>query len=64
MPWNTRNTTRTNEEVVNLAIKAGRAVNCTINNYNKMDRKNYFYPDVTKNYQTSLYDLPMCINVE
>lgn len=51
-----------NEEVVNLAIKAGRAVNCTINNYNKMDRKNYFYPDVTKNYQTSQYDLPMCIN--
>lgn len=51
-----------NEEVVNLAIKAGRAVNCTINNYNKMDRKNYFYPDLTKNYQTSQYDLPMCIN--
>lgn len=51
-----------NEEVVNLAIKAGRAVNCTINNYNKMDRKNYFYPDVTKNYQTSQYDLPMCVN--
>lgn len=51
-----------NEEVVNLAIKAGRAVNCTINNYNKMDRKNYFYPDLTKNYQTSQYDLPMCVN--
>lgn len=51
-----------NEEVINLAIKAGRAVNCTINNYNKMDRKNYFYPDLTKNYQTSQYDLPICIN--
>lgn len=51
-----------NEEVVNLAIKAGRAVNCSINNYNKMDRKNYFYPDLTKNYQTSQYDLPMCVN--
>lgn len=51
-----------NEEVVNLAIKAGKAVNCTINNYNKMDRKNYFYPDLTKNYQTSQYDLPMCSN--
>ena len=51
-----------NEEVVNLALKAGRAVNCTINNYNKMDRKNYFYPDLTKNYQTSQYDLPMCVN--
>ena len=51
-----------NEEVVNLAVKAGRAVNCEINNYNKMDRKNYFYPDLTKNYQTSQYDLPMCVN--
>lgn len=51
-----------NEEVVNLAIKAGRAVNCRINNYNKMDRKNYFYPDLTKNYQTSQHDLPMCVN--
>lgn len=51
-----------NEEVVNLAIKAGRAIGCSINNYNKMDRKNYFYPDLTKNYQTSQYDLPMCIN--
>lgn len=51
-----------NEEVVNLAIKAGRAINCSINNYNKMDRKNYFYPDLTKNYQTSQYDLPMCVN--
>lgn len=51
-----------NEEVINLAIKAGRAVNCTINKYNKMDRKNYFYPDLTKNYQTSQYDLPMCVN--
>lgn len=51
-----------NEEVVNLAIKAGKAVNCTINNYNKMDRKNYFYPDLTKNYQTSQYNLPMCSN--
>ena len=51
-----------NEEVVNLAIKAGKAVNCKINNYNKMDRKNYFYPDLTKNYQTSQYDLPMCVD--
>jgi Asp-tRNAAsn/Glu-tRNAGln amidotransferase B subunit (PET112 homolog) len=41
-----------NEEVVNLAIKAGSALGCTINKYNKMDRKNYFYPDLPKNYQT------------
>lgn len=51
-----------NEEVVNLAIKAGLALNCQINKYNKMDRKHYFYPDLTKNYQTSQYDLPMCVN--
>jgi aspartyl-tRNA(Asn)/glutamyl-tRNA(Gln) amidotransferase subunit B len=49
-----------NEEVVNLAIKAGSALGCTINKYNKMDRKNYFYPDLTKNYQTSQFDLPIC----
>lgn len=49
-----------NEEVVNLAIKAGSALNCRINKLNKMDRKNYFYPDLTKNYQTSQFDLPLC----
>ena len=49
-----------NEEVVNLAVKAGTAVNCKINKLNKMDRKNYFYPDLPKAYQTSQFDLPMC----
>jgi aspartyl-tRNA(Asn)/glutamyl-tRNA(Gln) amidotransferase subunit B len=49
-----------NEEVVNLAIKAGIALGCTINKYNKMDRKNYFYPDLPKAYQTSQFDKPIC----
>ena len=49
-----------NEEVVNLAIKAGTALGCKINKYNKMDRKNYFYPDLPKNYQTSQFDVPIC----
>lgn len=49
-----------NEEVVNLAVKAGTALNCKINKLNKMDRKNYFYPDLPKAYQTSQFDLPMC----
>ncbi len=49
-----------NEEVVNLAVKAGTALNCHINKLNKMDRKNYFYPDLPKAYQTSQYDLPIC----
>lgn len=51
-----------NEGVVNLAIKAGTALGCTINKYNKMDRKNYFYPDLPKAFQTSQFDLPMCSN--
>jgi aspartyl-tRNA(Asn)/glutamyl-tRNA(Gln) amidotransferase subunit B len=49
-----------NEEVVNLAIKAGSILNCRINKINKMDRKNYFYPDLPKAYQISQYDLPLC----
>ncbi len=49
-----------NEEVVNLAIKAGMSLNCEINKLNKMDRKNYFYPDLPKAYQTSQFDLPIC----
>lgn len=49
-----------NEEVVNLAIKAGSALDCEINMINKMDRKNYFYPDLPKAYQTSQFDLPIC----
>ncbi len=49
-----------NKEVVNLAIRAGLALNCSINLVNKMDRKNYFYPDLPKAYQISQYDLPIC----
>lgn len=49
-----------NEEVINLAVKAGHSLNCKINNINKMDRKNYFYPDLPKAYQISQFDLPVC----
>ncbi|MDF2504780.1 MULTISPECIES: Asp-tRNA(Asn)/Glu-tRNA(Gln) amidotransferase subunit GatB [Clostridium] len=49
-----------NEEVVNLAVKAGMALNCKINKLNKMDRKNYFYPDLPKAYQISQLDIPIC----
>ncbi len=49
-----------NEEVVNFAVKAGMALNCKINNISKMDRKNYFYPDLPKAYQISQYDQPIC----
>lgn len=49
-----------NSEVVNLAIKAGKALNCTVNKLSKMDRKNYFYPDLPKAYQITQFDLPIC----
>ncbi len=48
-----------NRKVVEFAIKAGLATNCTINQYSKFDRKNYYYPDLPKNWQTSQYDLPI-----
>lgn len=51
-----------NRDVVNLAIKAGLALNCEIAEFSKFDRKNYFYPDSPKNYQISQYDLPICKN--
>ncbi len=48
-----------NKRVVEFAIKAGLATNCHINGYSKFDRKNYYYPDLPKNWQTSQYDLPI-----
>jgi aspartyl-tRNA(Asn)/glutamyl-tRNA(Gln) amidotransferase subunit B len=50
-----------NNTVVEFAVKAGLAMNCKIANFSKFDRKNYFYPDLPKAYQTSQYDLPICI---
>lgn len=51
-----------NRQVVNYAVKAGLATNCTITQYNKFDRKNYFYPDLPKAYQISQLYLPICRN--
>jgi len=51
-----------NSKVVDYAIKAGLATNCTIAGYSKQDRKNYFYPDLPKAYQISQLDLPLCAN--
>ncbi len=50
-----------NERVVEYAVKAGLATNCEISRFSKQDRKNYFYPDLPKAYQTSQYDLPLCL---
>lgn len=51
-----------NEKVVEYAIKAGLALNCSIASFSKFDRKNYYYPDLPKNFQTSQYDLPIVGN--
>ena len=51
-----------NEKVVEYAVKAGLATNCSISKDSKNDRKNYFYPDLPKSYQISQFDKPLCNN--
>ena len=51
-----------NEKVVEYAVKAGLATNCSIERNSKNDRKNYFYPDLPKSYQISQFDKPLCNN--
>jgi aspartyl-tRNA(Asn)/glutamyl-tRNA(Gln) amidotransferase subunit B len=48
-----------NERVLEYAVKAGLALNSQIAPYSKFDRKQYFYPDLPKNYQISQFDLPI-----
>lgn len=50
-----------NRQVVRNGIKGGLALGCDINRFTKIDRKNYFYPDLPKAYQISQFDLPLCI---
>ena len=49
-----------NKQVVEYAIAVGLATNCSITQYCKFDRKNYFYPDNPQNYQISQLYLPIC----
>src|ERR1700680_737215 len=47
-----------NRHAFDLALRAALALNCQIAPFTKWDRKNYYYPDLPKNYQISQYDLP------
>ena len=51
-----------NHEAVRMTILTGLMLGCDIAPMSKFDRKNYFYPDMPKNYQISQYDLPFCTN--
>lgn len=49
-----------NEELVDYSIRMGLAVNCSIRENSIFARKNYFYPDLTKGYQITQFDTPLC----
>jgi aspartyl-tRNA(Asn)/glutamyl-tRNA(Gln) amidotransferase subunit B len=51
---------RLNEKAVELAVRTGIALNCTVNDVSLFSRKNYFYPDLPNGYQTSQFVPPIC----
>ena len=51
-----------NEAAIALTVRIGLALNCEIVSWCRFARKNYFYPDMPKNFQISQYDEPLCIN--
>lgn len=50
-----------NEHAIELICKAGLMIGCKINPHSRWDRKNYFYPDMAKNYQITQADQPLCL---
>src|SRR5438034_3445622 len=52
----------TNHEASRMTVLTGLMLDCDIASISKFDRKNYFYPDMPKNYQMSQYDMPLCTN--
>ncbi len=50
-----------NQEAIRLTVMTGLMVGSRINPRSKFDRKNYFYPDMPKNYQITQYDQPLCL---
>jgi len=50
-----------NRAAIEATIRIGLALNCSIATWCRMARKNYFYPDMPKNFQTSQYDEPLCV---
>ena len=51
-----------NREALRMTVLTGLMLGCDIAPISKFDRKNYFYPDMPKNYQISQYDMPLCTN--
>ncbi len=51
-----------NRRAVSMSMRVGLAMNCTISNFTKWDRKNYYYPDLPKGYQISQFDKPLCVD--
>src|SRR5256885_9512852 len=51
-----------NHEALRLTVLTGLMLGCDIAAISQFDRKNYFYPDMPKNYQISQYDMPLCTN--